>query len=65
MHGTSSAGIVSWVDIVLARLGEAIMVTATGFHDMSLPASMPAILRRQRDEDALWAASQLPGTLIA
>jgi hypothetical protein len=60
-RGAGSSTVVSWVDVVLAKLGDAVMVSSTGFHRECLLASIPQTLKRKRDEDGLWAASQLPG----
>ena len=68
-HGLASQGVnttnvftvISWVDIILARLGDAIVYIGSGCHEDSLLQSMPQALRRQRDEDNLYAAAQLPG----
>jgi len=60
--GMTSAAVVSWVDVILAKLGETIVVVAAGFHAEGLPRSMPPMLHHQREEDSLWAASQLPGS---
>jgi hypothetical protein len=63
LHDTTLSAVVSWVDVILANLGEAIAVVATDFHAESLPPSMPRVLDVQRAEDGLWAASQLPGRI--
>jgi hypothetical protein len=51
------------VDFILAKLGDVIVIVAAGFQAEAFP-TMPCILQRQRDEDGLWAASQLPGLYL-
>lgn len=56
-HGTH-ATIITWVDVILAKLGDVAMAVAVGF---SLPAvSLPEGIRQHIQEDILRAAAQLP-----
>lgn len=54
---------VCWVDILLAKLAEAVVVVA-GAHMTAEYAQndLPLTIRRQREEDNVRAAAQLPGT---
>ncbi|KAG1833955.1 hypothetical protein EV424DRAFT_858051 [Suillus variegatus] len=52
--------IISWVDAVLARLGEVVSFVASAMHDRYFDDKLPEALRKRRDEDNLRAAAQLP-----
>lgn len=54
--------IISWVDAVLARLGEVVSFVASAMHDRYFDDKLPEALRKRRDEDNLRAAAQLPGS---
>ncbi|RDB28824.1 hypothetical protein Hypma_015376 [Hypsizygus marmoreus] len=57
--GTTSSTIICWVDVLLAKLSVFAMAVANGFSPPSLAVSSD-YMRAQRDEDCIWAASQLP-----
>lgn len=59
------AVVVCWVDVVLSRLGEAIVQISGGNISVSEP-NFPTsdLLQKQRDDDALRAAIQLPRMMI-
>ncbi|KAI8995508.1 hypothetical protein BD414DRAFT_479747 [Trametes punicea] len=61
LEGSTSAVAVCWVDVVLARLGQAIVRAAGLFHNV-LPAEgeHPESLRAKKEDDLLRAATQLP-----
>ncbi|KAG2121069.1 uncharacterized protein F5147DRAFT_664191 [Suillus discolor] len=52
--------IISWVDAVLARLGEVVSCVASAMHDRYFDDKLPEALRKRREEDNLRAAAQLP-----
>ncbi|KAG2350516.1 hypothetical protein BDR05DRAFT_27310 [Suillus weaverae] len=52
--------IISWVDAVLARLGDVVSCVASARHDRYLDDELPEALRKRREEDNLRAAAQLP-----
>ncbi|KAF9456257.1 hypothetical protein BDZ94DRAFT_1276108 [Collybia nuda] len=54
-----SATIISWVDIVLAKLGDFILIVASGLRHQFCNTT-PAYLQTQREEDSISAATQLP-----
>jgi len=54
--------IISWVDAVLAKLGDVVSCVASAMHDRYLDEELPEALRKRREEDNLRAAAQLPGT---
>lgn len=53
---TVSAIVVCWVDDLLARIGDAVATVAGS----SVEDSLPENLQKQRDDDGLRAAAQLP-----
>ncbi|KAI0762859.1 hypothetical protein C8Q74DRAFT_183839 [Fomes fomentarius] len=60
-EGSNSSLIITWVDIVLARLGQAITVAAgTFFRVPPIDQHQPMSVRAQREDDILRAAVQLP-----
>jgi hypothetical protein len=59
----SSATIISWVDVVLAKLGNFILSVASGLSH-GLHNHTSGYLQYQRDEDGIRAATQLPGISI-
>ncbi|KAG2149856.1 hypothetical protein BD769DRAFT_1381585 [Suillus cothurnatus] len=52
--------IISWVDAVLAKLGDVVSCVASAMHDRYLDEELPEALRKRREEDNLRAAAQLP-----
>ncbi|KAG1783804.1 hypothetical protein EV702DRAFT_957277 [Suillus placidus] len=52
--------IISWVDAVLARLGDVVSCVASAMHDRYFDDELPEALRKRRKEDNLRAAAQLP-----
>ncbi|KAG1801472.1 uncharacterized protein HD556DRAFT_880710 [Suillus plorans] len=52
--------IISWVDAVLARLGDVVSFVASAMHDRYFDDKLPEALRKRREEDNLRAAAQLP-----
>ncbi len=61
-EGSNSSLIITWVDIVLARIGQAIIVAAgTFFHVPPIDQHQPPSVRAQREDDILRVAVQLPG----
>ncbi|KAG1889647.1 uncharacterized protein F5891DRAFT_965376, partial [Suillus fuscotomentosus] len=52
--------IISWVDAVLARLGEVVSFVASAMNDRYFDDKLPEALRKRREEDNLRAAAQLP-----
>ncbi|KAG2159577.1 uncharacterized protein EDB93DRAFT_1073996 [Suillus bovinus] len=52
--------IISWVDAVLARLGDVALCVASAMHDRYFDDELPEALRKRREEDNLRAAAQLP-----
>lgn len=56
-----SATIVSWVDVLLARLGDFILTVASGLCGSLVN---PGYLRTQREGDGIRAATQLPGMFM-
>jgi|SRR6267154_632319 len=54
--------VISWVDAVLAKLGDVASCVASAMHDRYLNDDLPEALRKRREEDNLRAASQLPGS---
>lgn len=65
MH-SAPAVVVCWVDVILAKLGDAIFVIASRRPDSSLPVpEEPSFvsLEKQKEGAALRAATQLPGEL--
>ncbi|OJA10801.1 hypothetical protein AZE42_00303 [Rhizopogon vesiculosus] len=53
--------VVSWVDAILARLGDVASRVACAMHDGYPNDDIPEALRKRREEDNLRAAAQLPG----
>lgn len=54
----TSATVITWVDVLMAKLGKAIVIAAIGF---SFPAAeLPPGIQHFMQEDALRAAAQLP-----
>lgn len=53
--------IVCWADVVLAKLGDVVVVIAAGLDEEHPDHSLPGSLKAQREEDNLRAAIQLPG----
>ncbi|CCM00910.1 uncharacterized protein FIBRA_02956 [Fibroporia radiculosa] len=59
--GRAAATVVCWVDVVLAKLGDAIVSIAGGSPGgKDREETLPETLRKQRDGDVLRAATQLP-----
>lgn len=59
---TSTSVIVCWADIILAKLGQAIVAVAGSSFDVaSSDHTIPQSVRAQRQDDMLRAAVQLPG----
>lgn len=54
--------IISWVDAVLAKLGDVVACVASSMHDRQFEDALPEGLRKRREEDNLRAAAQLPGS---
>ncbi|KAG2368290.1 hypothetical protein BDR07DRAFT_1372319 [Suillus spraguei] len=52
--------IISWVDAVLAKLGDVVSCVASAMHDRCFDDELPEALRKRREEDNLRAAAQLP-----
>lgn len=52
--------IISWVDAVLARLGDVVSCVASSMHDRHFEDELPEALKKRREEDNLRAATQLP-----
>ncbi|KAG1867910.1 hypothetical protein DFJ58DRAFT_742852 [Suillus subalutaceus] len=52
--------IISWVDAVLARLGDVVSCVASAMHDRYFDDELPEALKKRREEDNLRAAAQLP-----
>lgn len=58
--------VICWVDVILARLGDAVMVIIEGESRQSRPGTTDATtLSTHKDEIALYAALQLPRTSSA
>jgi hypothetical protein len=53
--------VISWVDAILAKLGDVTSCVASAMHD-HLTNDLPEALRKRREEDNLRAAAQLPGS---
>ncbi len=54
--------IVCWADLILAKLGQAVIATAGSLCGVVSPhQDQPSTILAQRDEDMLRAAAQLPG----
>ncbi|KAI0068407.1 hypothetical protein BV25DRAFT_1987190 [Artomyces pyxidatus] len=58
--GTAPSAIVCWVDLILTKLGEATVVIAGGSGDRSDDTLAVASLAKQKENDSLLAATQLP-----
>ncbi|KAG1757425.1 hypothetical protein EDB19DRAFT_1900951 [Suillus lakei] len=52
--------IISWVDAVLAKLGDVVSRVASAMYDRYFDDNLPEALRKRREEDNLRAAAQLP-----
>ncbi|KAG2077159.1 hypothetical protein BDR04DRAFT_650516 [Suillus decipiens] len=52
--------IISWVDGILAKLGDVVSCVASAMHDRYFEDELPEALRKRREEDNLRAAAQLP-----
>ncbi|KAG1848244.1 hypothetical protein F4604DRAFT_1935487 [Suillus subluteus] len=52
--------IISWVDAVLARLGDVVSCVASAMHDRYFDDELPEPLKERREEDNPRAAAQLP-----
>jgi hypothetical protein len=65
LPGTTASTTISWVDVILAKLGDAVVAIASGFEVTSAEPPISKILKQQRDEDSLRAAAQLPRTLLS
>lgn len=57
---SSSATTISWVDVLLAKLGDFILTVASGL----CRSNTSGYLQNQREGDGIRAATQLPGTLL-
>ena len=61
-HDSSMTTIVCWADVILARLGQAIITAASTFFGVSpQDREQPQSVRAQKEDDMLRAALQLPG----
>jgi len=63
MPRTAASTIVCWVDVILAKLGDAAVAVAGGFSREPVEQPVFENLRMQREDDGLRAAAQLPRTL--
>ncbi|KAG1755140.1 uncharacterized protein EDB91DRAFT_275391 [Suillus paluster] len=52
--------VISWVDAVIAKLGDIVSCVASATYDRCLDNDLPQALRKRREEDNLRAAAQLP-----
>ncbi|OAX44755.1 hypothetical protein K503DRAFT_3167 [Rhizopogon vinicolor AM-OR11-026] len=52
--------VISWVDAILAKLGDVASRVASAMHDRYYNDDIPEALRKRREEDNLRAAAQLP-----
>ncbi|KAG2044695.1 hypothetical protein BDR03DRAFT_995102 [Suillus americanus] len=52
--------VISWVDAVLARIGDVASCVASAVHDRYFDDELPEVLKKRREEDNLRAAAQLP-----
>ena len=60
--GGYTSVVVSWVDVILAKLGHAItFATGAIFDVLPIAQDEPHSVRTQREDDMLRAAVQLPG----
>ena len=61
-QGGHTSVVVSWVDVILAKLGHAItLATGALFDVVPIAQDEPHSVRAQREDDMLRAAVQLPG----
>lgn len=54
--------VISWVDAILAKLGDVTSCVASAMHDRYFNDDLSEALRKRREEDNLRAAAQLPGS---
>jgi hypothetical protein len=62
--GTTSSNIITWVDVILAKLSEAVAHIASGECSGSRELSCMQAFRDIRAEDRLRACTQLPGNFF-
>jgi len=57
---TAVPTVISWVDVILAKLGDVTSCVASAMHDRY--DGLSDALRKRREEDNIRAAAQLPGS---
>ena len=65
LDASTSTITVCWVDVILAKLGQAVLYVAGAFNGIrAFEGEQPEAVRAQKEEDMLRAAVQLPGNRL-